>query len=67
MVDLPVNSEELLIERRNVHKNRVDRNRLLLIAVVNIITFLCAIFAMAYTRWIHIDVTINSNGILICK
>jgi hypothetical protein len=66
-MDLPVNSEELLIERKNINKNRVDRNRILLIAVVNIITFLCAIFSMAYTRWIHIDVSIDSSSISFCK
>jgi hypothetical protein len=32
----------------------VDKNRLLFASILNVFTFLCAIFSMAYYQWISI-------------
>lgn len=32
----------------------MDKNRLLFASILNVVTFLCAIFSMAYYQWIRI-------------
>lgn len=55
-------SNELLIQQQNLNKHRVDKNRLLLMSVINVVTFFCAIFSMAYYKWISISFFINTKG-----
>lgn len=56
------NEEELLNARKNLHKHRVDKNRLLCASLLNVVTFGCAIFSMAYPEWIEISFSVNVRG-----
>lgn len=43
---------ELLNERSNLNRHRVDKNRLLCASLLNVLSFFCAIFSMTFPQWI---------------
>jgi hypothetical protein len=53
------NEVQLLNERSNLNKHRVDKNRLRIASLLNVLTFVCAIFSMAYPEWIEISFSVN--------
>lgn len=53
--------EEKLIEKFNLAKNRMVRNRLIWVTMLNILTFLAIIFAMAFYQWIWVDITFKKG------
>lgn len=59
-------NEALVInEREKLNKHRVDKNQLLLASLLNVLTFLCAIFSMAYYDWIEISFAVNVRCIFL--
>ncbi len=54
-------SEELLLEKENLSKHRVDKNRLLLASIINVLTVCCAIFSMLFYQWIYISFTFGER------
>lgn len=61
-------NEVLVInEREKLNKHRVDKNQLLLASLLNVLTFLCAIFSMAYYDWIEISFSVNVRCTFLLK
>lgn len=48
------NEEELLIQDAAANKQRIIRNNLYLITILNFFTFLTFIFTMSYYKWLKI-------------
>lgn len=53
--------EEKLIEKFNLAKNRMVRNRLIWVTILNVLTFLTIIVAMAYYEWIWVYVVFKKG------
>lgn len=61
-------NEVLVInERQKLNKHRVDKNQLLLASMLNLLTFLCAIFSMVYYDWIEISFSVNVRCTFLLK
>lgn len=56
MQNQEVEQEEKLLEKFNQARKRIVRNRLLLISILNVITFFSFVFAMAYYEWIWVEI-----------
>jgi hypothetical protein len=41
-------SEDPVLEKVNLSRHRVDKNQLLMVSVINLLTVCCAIFSMVF-------------------
>ena len=62
MPDHPIQEyDERLIEKFQKAKQRIIRNRLIMITIINIATFFTMILAMLYYQWMWVDFVVKKN------
>jgi hypothetical protein len=51
------------VQKFTVARTKIARNRLILVSILNAITFLSFVFAMAYYQWVWIELDFSRNHV----
>jgi hypothetical protein len=54
--------EEKMVKKETVVRTKMARNRLILVTLLNVLSFLCFVFAMAYYKWVHAELNFKISS-----